>query len=92
MALGPVPNNDVVLSPDGKRLAWVSIVAPARRDIPEGVRSRVFVRRLDQSTPIELPGTGGALGVFFSPDSQWLGFYAQGRFNKISVEGGAVYL
>ena len=30
------------------------------------------------------------LAPFFSPDGQWVGFYARGKLNKISVDGGAV--
>jgi serine/threonine-protein kinase len=46
---------------------------------------------LDQAKATELPGTeGGQLVPVFSPDSQWIGFFAGNKFNKISVEGGAV--
>ena len=51
---------------------------------------RLFTRRLDQPKATELPGTTGANGPFFSPDGQWVGFVAGGKYNKISVEGGAV--
>ena len=39
---------------------------------------------------MELPGTQGALGPFFSPDGQWIGFWTADKLNKVSVEGGAV--
>jgi eukaryotic-like serine/threonine-protein kinase len=45
---------------------------------------------LDQSSAIDLSGTEGASGPFFSPDGHWLGFAAGGKLNKISVDGGAV--
>ena len=32
----------------------------------------------------------GPPAPFFSPDGQWIGFFAGGKLNKISVEGGAV--
>ena len=35
-------------------------------------------------------GNAGGCDPFFSPDGQWVGFYANGKLNKISVEGGAV--
>src|SRR5262249_31122928 len=73
----------VILSPDGTRLAYVASVA--------GGPIRLYTRRLDQAKATELPGTEGAqLVPVFSPDSQWIGFFAGNKFNKISVEGGAV--
>jgi serine/threonine protein kinase/Tol biopolymer transport system component len=67
---------DVIISPDGKRIVFVS-------------KSRLFTRRLDKPNITELPGTEGAMSPFFSPDSQWVAFYAGGKLKKIAVEGGA---
>ncbi len=36
-----------------------------------------------------MPGTEGALEPFFSPDGQWVGFFADGKLQKVSVAGGA---
>jgi len=72
----------VVISPDGTRLAYVSSGL--------GGQPRVFTRRLDQPKATVLGGTEGAARLFFSPDGQWVGFYADTKLNKISVEGGAV--
>jgi serine/threonine-protein kinase len=69
----------VRLSPDGMRLVYLS-----------GNPERLFTRRLDQPTATELPGTQGARTPFFSPDGQWVGFFANSKLNKISVGGGAV--
>jgi serine/threonine-protein kinase len=74
--------SDVVISPDGMRLVY-GAQSP-------GKPRRLFTRRLDQPKAVELAGTTGAIGPCFSPDGQWIGFYAGGKFNKISVEGGAV--
>jgi hypothetical protein len=74
--LGSPQGADVIVSPDGNRLAWVS-------------RGRLFTRRLDQSKALELAGTLGAASPFFSPDGRWLAFFAAGRLRKVSVEGGA---
>jgi len=74
--------NTVVISPDGMRLAYVATVSDGA--------TRLFTRRLDQAKAAELPGTQGALGPFFSPDGQWIGFFAANKIDKISVEGGAV--
>jgi dipeptidyl aminopeptidase/acylaminoacyl peptidase len=50
---------------------------------------RLYVRRLDQLAATSLAGTEGAAGPFFSPDGQWLGFFADGKLKKIAVTGGA---
>ena len=51
-------------------------------------RSRLMTRRLDQSQSAELPGTEGAYAPFFSPDGQWVGFFAGGQIKKIRLDGG----
>ena len=59
------------ISPDGTRIAY-----PAR---PPGASVNMLATRLmDQFKPSILPGTEGALDPFFSPDGQWIGFYAVG--------------
>ena len=76
------PLSAVALSPDGTRLAYVASSS--------GGPPHLFTRRLDQSKAVELPGTNGAIGPVFSPGGQWIGFSAGGKYNKISVQGGAV--
>jgi serine/threonine-protein kinase len=70
---GPDRGADPILSPDGTRLVYVS-------------HSRLFTRPLDQAEATELPGTEGAQVPFFSPDGQWVGFFAGRRLNKISIQ------
>ena len=72
----PQGGPDVILSPDGTQLAYLS-------------QDRLFVRRLDESEGTELPGTQGAMSPFFSPDGQWIAFAAGGKLKKIAVVGGA---
>jgi serine/threonine-protein kinase len=67
------------ISPDGRRLAFVA-----------GSKEQLFTRTLDQASPTLLSGTEGASDVFFSPDSQWIGFFADGAMKKVPVTGGAV--
>jgi len=80
VALPPPTNGgtNVVISPDGTRLAYTS-----------GSPVRLFLRRFDQPKAVELPGTLGASRPIFSPDGQWVGFLAGHQLNKISVDGGA---
>ena len=35
-----------------------------------------------------LPGTEEASNPFFSPDGQWIGFFAAGKLMKVAVSGG----
>jgi serine/threonine-protein kinase len=73
----------VVLSPDGRLLVFAAAKGA-------GSEAQLFVRRLDQLEATPLPDTGGARNPFFSPDGQWVGFFAGGKLKKTSVAGGAV--
>ena len=52
-------------------------------------KRQLFLRYLNEDTPRPIPGTDGAQGPFFSPDTKWLGFWAGGRLFKVSLGGGA---
>jgi serine/threonine-protein kinase len=67
------------LSPDGSRLAYVHRSA----DGPQ-----IYVRAWDQFEFAPLPGTEGATSPFFSPDGEWLAFFAQRKLKKVSTLGG----
>jgi serine/threonine-protein kinase len=70
----------LAVSPDGSMLAFVS----AKNGTPQ-----IYIRRLGQLQASPLAGTSGALSPFFSPDGQWLAFFAEGKLKKISISGGA---
>jgi DNA-binding winged helix-turn-helix (wHTH) protein/Tol biopolymer transport system component len=72
----------IALSPDGRRVA---IVAARNGGAP-----RLFVREMDQIEPAVLPETDDAAAPFFSPDGQWVGFFAKGQLRKAPVAGGPV--
>jgi Tol biopolymer transport system component len=74
--------SNVVISPDGTRLAYVASAAGGPR--------KLLTRRLDQAKAMDLPGTENANRPFFSKDGRWLGFAVNRKLNKISVDGGAV--
>jgi eukaryotic-like serine/threonine-protein kinase len=57
------------ISPDGRRVAYVA---------GRGNGQRIYVREIDQFSSTPLAGTEGANTPFFSPDSQWVGFFAGG--------------
>jgi serine/threonine protein kinase len=65
------------LSPDGHYLAMSG-----------GGRSRLWVRPIDSLEARELPGTEGATYPFWSPDSSYIGFIADGKLKKIALAGG----
>ncbi|HXP86536.1 MAG TPA: winged helix-turn-helix domain-containing protein [Bryobacteraceae bacterium] len=70
------------ISPDGTRLVFPAKVADGREQLA--------MRRLDQSTVTILAGTEGAVDPFFSPDGQWIGFFAGQKLKKVPVQGGGV--
>ena len=74
-------NLTAAISPDGRRLVF-----PVRA--PDG-KQQLATRLLDQAQTTLLPGTDNGHDPFFSPDSQWLGFFADGKLQKTSVQGGA---
>jgi serine/threonine-protein kinase len=65
------------LSPDGSRIVFVS-------------GGKLAMRRLDQTEIVALPGTEGASFPFFSPNGEWVAFFAAGKLRKIAVAGGPV--
>jgi serine/threonine-protein kinase len=60
-----------------------------QRNLARNLGPRLFVRRLDEDKPVELPEARGGFNFFFSPDSQWLAFFRGGTVYKIAVAGGA---
>ena len=71
-----------VISPDGTRL-----VLPVRG---ANGSEQLAVRRLDQSPVSVLAGTEGAVDPFFSPDGQWIGFFADQKLKKMQLQGGGI--
>jgi Tol biopolymer transport system component len=70
-----------ILSPNGQALVFVG----QRRTGP----ASLFVRRLDQLDATPLPSTEGANCPFFSPDGQWIAFFADAKLKKVALSGGA---
>ena len=71
-----------VISPNGMHLVF-----PARG--ADG-REQLAIRRLDQPMVTILAGTEGAVDPFFSPDGQWIGFFAGQKLKKVPLQGGVV--
>jgi len=72
---------EVAISPDGRQLVYMGI----------GERgSQLYLRSLDDFVDRAIPGTANpGLMVFFSPDSESIGFFAEGKLKKTSLAGGS---
>jgi len=70
------------LSPDGRAMVFVA-------NSP-GADPMLWLRSVDQATARQMPGTERAQLPFWSPDSRWVGFFADGKLRKIPVAGGPV--
>ncbi len=71
----------VSVSPDGSTVAFVAF----RPEVP----SKIMVRPLGDETAREIPGTEGAISMFWSPDGKSLGFFVQGQLKRVELSGGA---
>jgi Tol biopolymer transport system component len=71
----------MALSRDGTMLVFVS---------PEETSAlpMLYVQRVGSSTVKVLPGTQGASYPFWSPDGAYLGFFANGKLQKMAISGG----
>jgi hypothetical protein len=80
---GPVEGwGQLSLSPDGRQIAFIASDIDGKR--------RLWVRSLASGAAVPLPGTEnvGVVSVW-SPDSRWVGFNANRKFQKIEVLGGS---
>jgi len=70
-------DRDLAITPDGSRLAYV------------GNRgTQIFVRALDTLSPVAVY-TGRPVGLFASPDGQWVGFRdSAGTLKRVALTGG----
>jgi serine/threonine protein kinase len=77
------PENSAVhsfaISPDGRYLALAAVVKGKRQ---------LWLRAMDELQFRPMPDTEGATLPFWSPDSRYLGFFAQLKLKKIAVSGG----
>lgn len=76
---GAIVAGDLEMSPDGAYLAY-STGRPGAKTL--------YLHSL-ANPEVALARIENGDGPFFSPDSQWLGFFAEGKLKKISVNGGA---
>jgi serine/threonine-protein kinase len=55
----------------------------------DGDTRQLYLRPLDRPEVKPIAGTVGALNPFFSPDGEWIGFFADEKLKKTRVGGGA---
>jgi serine/threonine protein kinase len=75
--INPGPPN---LSPDGKWLVFSAVTSDGRQ--------LLWVRPLNSEAAKPLDGTDRATFPFWSADSRSLGFFANGKLNRLDVSGG----
>jgi serine/threonine protein kinase len=75
--------SSLAISPDGTRLAFISPSSDGK--------DHLALKLLSSFQVTVLAGTEKAASPFFSPDSRWIAFFADGKLKKVSVEGGAPF-
>jgi eukaryotic-like serine/threonine-protein kinase len=70
--------HSLAISPDGRYV----VIAPAAG------KRQLWLRPLDALQAQPMPTTEDATYPFWSPDSRYIGFFAQGKLRKIAVSGG----
>jgi serine/threonine protein kinase/Tol biopolymer transport system component len=75
-------NSSFALSPDGRTLAFSGFGS-------DGI-TRIWIRSMDSLATRPLPGIeiGPGAPFFFSADSRYLAFQAEGKLKKIDISGG----
>jgi Tol biopolymer transport system component len=73
------PESGFNLSPDGRKIAFVTSQPP-----------QIWVRPLESGAAEAIPSTEGITGsnIFWSADSQDIGFFAEGKLKRVAGAGG----
>jgi Tol biopolymer transport system component len=69
----------LAISPDGRRVVFVGSTQN---------RFQLWLRSIGSIDARAIPGTDDAIFPFWSPDSQSIGFFANGKLKKVGVAGG----
>ena len=70
----------MALSPDGRRMVFAATAQDGT--------SQLWIGPFDTATAQPLQGTDGGMFPFWSPDSLWVAFFADGKLKKIDRRGG----
>ena len=81
---GRPTSTSLALSPDGSLLVYAAWEYGA----DSSVTSRLYLRGLDQLQAEAIAGTEDGVTPFFSPDGQWIGYFAGASLRRVAVTGG----
>jgi Tol biopolymer transport system component len=70
------------VSPDGTTLMFVGVDTTGT--------ATLWLRPFDALTPKPIDGTEHAEQPFWSPDGRWIGYFADGKLKRVSLESGRV--
>jgi serine/threonine protein kinase len=68
-----------VISPDGEQIAFIT---------GNGNSAKLWIRSLHNNDSHSFEGSDGAAAPFWSPDSRWVGFFANGKLYHVDTRGG----
>jgi serine/threonine-protein kinase len=69
----------LAISPDSQTVVFAA---------GHGGTLQLFLRSMQQTDATPIPGTQGGRNPFFSPNGEWVGFFADGGLKKVSMRGG----
>jgi serine/threonine protein kinase/Tol biopolymer transport system component len=70
----------LAIAPQGRRIAYVA---------NDRGRTLLYIRSMEAFEAKSIPGTEGAQYPFFSPDGEWVGFFAERKLKRVAVRGGS---
>jgi Tol biopolymer transport system component len=77
--IGGEDSGSVTISPDGRKITFVAKDAEGKK--------LLWLRPLDAGAARSIPGTEGATWPFWSPDSRFIAFFAEGKLKKVDAAG-----
>ncbi len=81
---GRPASTSLALSPDGSLLVYAAWESGA----DNSMTSRLYLRGLDQFQAEAMAGTEDGATPFFSPDGQWIGYFAGASLRRVAITGG----
>ncbi len=74
----------MAISSDGRFIVYSAIEGnPSSEAVP-----RLYLRQTDKLEAKPIEGTEGGINPFLSPDDRWVGFWANDKLRKVTIEGG----